>query len=238
MDEQRSAVVLGVGPGIGAATARRFAREGLAVALMARSTDSLAPVQAAIEAEGGTARSYPVDATETQAITEAIARVQEELGPTDLLVYNVGRWAFGSTLELTAELFEACFKANTLGAFVATQSVLPGMVERGRGTLLMTGATASLRGSAKFAAFAASKFALRALAQSLAREWGPHGIHVAHVIIDGQVARPAQREAEPNRAKDTFLDPEGIAEAYWHLYTQDKTVWTHELDLRPYNERF
>ncbi len=141
-------------------------------------------------------------------------------------------------MELTPEQFDDCFKANCSGAFYGAQQVLPAMVEEGRGTILLTGATASLRGSANFAALAAGKFGLRALAQSTAREFGPRGVHVAHVIIDGQIDTPRAREMSPDREEHTMLSPDAIAETYWWLYSQDPTAWTLELDLRPSVERF
>ena len=124
------------------------------------------------------------------------------------------------------------------GAFYGAQQVLPAMLEAGRGTILLTGATASLRGSARFSALAVGKFGLRALAQSMAREFGPQGIHVAHVVIDGQINTPRMREMSPDREEHTMLSPEAIAETYWQLHSQDRTAWTLELDLRPSVERF
>jgi len=144
----------------------------------------------------------------------------------------------GGILELSPEQFDDCFRANCSGAFYGAQQVLPAMVERGRGTIILTGATAALRGSARFAALATGKFGLRALAQSMAREFGPQGIHVAHVVIDGQINTPRLREAQPDRDESTTLSPESIAETYWQLHAQDPTAWTLELDLRPAPESF
>jgi NAD(P)-dependent dehydrogenase (short-subunit alcohol dehydrogenase family) len=230
--------VLGVGPGLGAAVARRFAREGFAVGLMARGEESLAAVREDVEGSGGTALSVTADATDAASVASAFDRVREELGEPEVLVYNAGAFQMGGILELSPEQFDDCFRANCSGAFYGAQRVLPAMVERGRGTIILTGATAALRGSARFAALATGKFGLRALAQSMAREFGPQGIHVAHVIIDGQINTPRLREDQPDREEITTLSPESIAETYWQLHAQNPTAWTLELDLRPALESF
>ncbi len=232
------AVVLGVGAGLGAAVARRFAREGFAVGLMARREESLAAAREEVEGSGGTALAVAADATDAASVASAFDRVREELGEPEVFVYNAGAFQMGGILELSPEQFDDCFRANCSGAFYGAQQVLPAMVERERGTIILTGATAALRGSGKFAALATGKFGLRALAQSMAREFGPQGIHVAHVIIDGQINTPRLREAQPDREESTTLSPESIAEAYWQLHTQDPTAWTLELDLRPALESF
>jgi NAD(P)-dependent dehydrogenase (short-subunit alcohol dehydrogenase family) len=232
------AAVLGVGPGLGAAVARRFAREGLAVGLMARGEESLAAAREEVEGSGGTALAVTADATDAASVASAFNRVREELGAPEVFVYNAGAFQMGGILELSPEQFDDCFRANCSGAFYGAQQVLPAMVERGRGTVILTGATAALRGSARFAALATGKFGLRALAQSMAREFGPQGIHVAHVIIDGQINTPRLREDQPDREESTTLSPEAIAETYWQLHAQDPTAWTLELDLRPALESF
>jgi NAD(P)-dependent dehydrogenase (short-subunit alcohol dehydrogenase family) len=230
--------VLGVGPGLGAAVARRFAREGFAVGLMARGEESLAAVREDVEGSGGTALSVTADATDAASVASAFDRVREELGEPEVLVYNAGAFQMGGILELSPEQFDDCFRANCSGAFYGAQRVLPAMVERRRGTIILTGATAALRGSARFAALATGKFGLRALAQSMAREFGPQGIHVTHVVIDGQINTPRLRETQPDREESTTLSPESIAETYWQLHAQDPTAWTLELDLRPALESF
>ena len=234
----RVAAVLGIGPGLGAAVARRFAREGYAVALMARREESLAPVRDEIEGEGGTSLPVPTDATDPASVAAAFGRVRDELGEPEVFVYNAGAFQTGGILDLLPEDFDACFKANCAGAFYAARQVLPAMVETGRGTVLFTGATAALRGSARFSALAVGKFGLRALAQSMAREFGPQGIHVSHVVIDGQIDTPRVREMSPGREAHTMLSPDAIAETYWQLHSQDRSAWTLELDLRPSVERF
>jgi NAD(P)-dependent dehydrogenase (short-subunit alcohol dehydrogenase family) len=236
--DDRVAAVLGVGPGLGAAVARRFAREGFRVALMARQEDGLAPVREEIEGDGGTALPVPTDAADPDSVASAFERVRGELGDPEVFVYNAGAFRMGGILELSPQEFDSCFKANCAGAFYAARQVLPAMVERGRGTVLLTGATAALRGSARFSALAVGKFGLRALAQSMAREFGPRGVHVAHVVIDGQIDTPRVREMSPEREEDTMLSPEAIAETYWRLHAQHRTAWTLEMDLRPSVESF
>jgi len=232
------AAVLGVGPGLGATVARRFAREGFAVGLMARGEESLAAAREEVEALGGTALAVTADATDAASVASSFDRVREELGEPEVFVYNAGAFQMGGILELSPEQFDDCFRANCSGAFYGAQQVLPAMVEREHGTIILTGATAALRGSARFAALATGKFGLRALAQSMAREFGPQGIHVAHVVIDGQINTPRLREAQPDRDESTTLSPESIAETYWQLHAQDPTAWTLELDLRPAPESF
>jgi len=234
----KTAAVLGVGPGLGAAVARRFAREGFAVALMARREESVAGVREEIEGAGGTALPVSADATDPASVAAAIDEVRSNLGAPEVFVYNAGAFQMGGILDLSPEKFDECFKANCAGAFYAAQQVLPAMVDAGRGTVLLTGATAALRGGARFSALAVGKFGLRALAQSMAREFGPRGIHVAHVVVDGQIDTPRVREMSPDREDHTMLSPDAIAETYWQLHSQDRTAWTLELDLRPAVESF
>ena len=232
------AAVLGVGPGLGAAIARRFAGEGFAVALMARREESVAAVRVEIEASGGEAQPVPTDATDPDSVAASFERVRSELGDPEVFVYNAGAFQMGGVLEVSPAQFDECFRANCAGAFYAAREVLPAMVEAGHGTILLTGASAALRGKARFSALAVGKFGLRALAQSMAREFGPQGIHVSHVIIDGQINTPSIREMMPDREEHTLLSPDAIAETYWQLHSQDRTAWTLESDLRPSVESF
>ena len=234
----KTAAVLGVGPGLGAAVARRFAREGFAVALMARREESVAGAREEIEGAGGRALPVSADATDPASVAAAFDEVRSSLGAPEVFVYNAGAFQMGGILDLSPEKFDECFKANCAGAFYAAQQVLPAMVEAGRGTVLLTGATAALRGGARFSALAVGKFGLRALAQSMAREFGPQGVHVAHVVVDGQIDTPRVREMSPGREDHTMLSPDAIAETYWQLHSQDRTAWTLELDLRPAVESF
>lgn len=238
MSTDKIAVVVGVGPGLGAAVARRFAREGFAVGLMARGAEKLVPVQKEIEVQGGKALSLSTDATDPASVASSFGHVREQLGNPNVLVYNAGSFQPAGILDVSPEDFVQHWKANCYGGFLTAQQVLPAMVKQGAGTILLTGATASVRGSARFACLAVGKFGLRALAQSLAREFGPQGIHVAHVIIDGVIDTPRVRAMMPNRETATLMAPDAIADAYWHLHTQHPSSWGLEVDLRPSVEKF
>ncbi len=230
---QDVAVVIGAGPGLGAALARRFAQAGMKVAVARRQTDQLKSLASEI---GG--RAYASDATDHAAVETLFAAVERDLGSPSIVSFNAGAYRPGGILEITPEDFEHCWRVGCLGGFNVGQAAARRMLAAGRGTLLYTGATAALRGSAGFANLAVPKFGLRALAQSLARELGPKGIHVAHLIIDGQIAaeRPGYSPAE--RGPDAVLDPAAIAEAAYQIHLQPRSAWTQELDLRPWVERF
>jgi NAD(P)-dependent dehydrogenase (short-subunit alcohol dehydrogenase family) len=227
------AIVIGAGPGLGAAVARRFAREGFAVGVVARRRDTVDPIAQAI---GG--RAYAADTTDAAQVATLFAAIRGELGAPDVLIYNAGAFQIGGVLEVSPEDFERCWRVGCHGAFLCAREVLPAMIERGAGTILFSGATASVRGSARFSCLAVGKFGLRALGQSMARELGPRGIHVAHVIIDGQIDSERARSSAPQRPESSFLAPDAIAEAYWQLHAQHPTAWTQELDLRPSVEKF
>ena len=229
--------IVGVGPGLGAALAERFAREGHAVALLARSPEHCEPIIQRILADGGRAHGYDCDASQPESVAAAFAQVRTTFGDPEVLVYNAGLFAVGGLLELSPETFENAWRVNCFGAFLTAREVVPVMLKRSRGTLLFTGATAGLRGGAHFAGLAVGKFGLRALAQSLARELGPKGVHVAHVVIDGQIGSEA-RKRDRARSADSLLEPAAIADAYWQLHTQPRSAWTLEQDLRPYVEKF
>eukprot|EP00884_Botryococcus_braunii_P005431 jgi/Botrbrau1/1488/Bobra.178_3s0043.1 len=235
------AVVVGIGPGLGASIARRFALAGYTVALVSRKKESLVPVADAIVNEGGKALSVTADTGKINEIRQAFKEIQSSLGDPEVLVYNAGPagmgWPPPGFLDVDPEIFARSFDSGVTGAMVWSQLVLPGMVKAGKGTILFTGATAALRGGARFAPLACSKFALRALSQSIAREFQPQGVHVAHVIIDGIIL--SDRTAAWVAGKeDHALHPDAIAESYWFLHTQDRSTWTQELDLRPYVEKF
>ena len=227
------ALVVGAGPGLGAALARRFAAGGHKVAVARRKTDD---ITALAEEIGG--KAYACDAADHGSVTALFDGIRADLGTPTLVSYNAGAYSPGSVLEITAEEFERCWRIGCLGGFNVGQAAARGMVEAGGGTLLFTGATAALRGGKGFVNLAVGKFGLRALAQSMARELGPQGVHVAHLIIDGQIAseRPGYSEAE--RGEDNVLKPAAIAEAAWFLHSQQKSAWTQELDLRPYVEKW
>jgi NAD(P)-dependent dehydrogenase (short-subunit alcohol dehydrogenase family) len=227
------ALIVGVGPGLGAALARRFAQGGLAVAVAARRVEALSELAREI---GG--RAYPCDATEEDSVSQLFDAVERDLGRPTVAVYNAGAFSPGSVLEINPAEFERCWRALCLGGFLVGQRAARAMVDAGHGTILLTGATASLRGGARFANLAVGKFGLRALAQSMARELGPKGVHVAHIIIDGQIRSERYAELEKQRPEDGLLDPDAIAEAYWHLHMQPRSAWTLEIDLRPWVEKF
>lgn len=227
--------VIGVGPGNGAAFARRFAREGHRVALLSRSVDYL---EALAREVGGGAQAFSADASEPGSVTEALEEVSAKLGPVDNLLYNAGSGVFGAIDEVAAEDLERAWRINTLGLFSAAQAVLPSMRERGAGNVVVTGATASLRGGAKFAAFAQAKAAQRSLAQSMARHVGADGVHVSVVIVDGMIDLERTRKMMPEAPDDEFMQADHIAEAVWFLTQQPRSAWTFELDLRPSTERW
>jgi len=235
---EQVAVVLGAGPGTGAAIARRFAREGFAVVLMARSEGPLHAIREDIGARGGAALVVPADAVDPASVAVAFARVRAEAGDPTVFVYNVGDFPIAGILEITPDEFEHSWKVDCFGAFLGAREVLPAMVQAHRGTILLTGATASLRGSARLARFAVGKFGLRALAQSMAREFGPAGVHVAHVVLDGVIDTAEVRAFLPDKPAHTLLSPDAIAEVYWQLHAQDPRAWTLQLDLRPAVEKF
>ncbi len=235
-----TAIIVGTGPGLGAALARRFARAGMNVAMAARNPGNLAGLAAEL---AGKARAYACDAADEHAVTKLIADVTRDFGAPRLVVFNAGAYVRKGILDTTAEEFERCWKIACFGGFLVGREAVRAMLaaktsDRHRGTLLFTGATASLRGGAMFHNLAVGKFGLRALAQSMAREFQPQGIHVAHVIIDGQIEseRPGRSVAE--RGEDAVLDPDAIAETYYQLHLQPPSAWTLELDLRPYVEKF
>lgn len=229
MPEAACAVIVGVGPGLGAALARRFAKAGYVAVMAARRPERLQPILRAIEAAGGKAQVHDCDATDKNQVKSLFAGAEQEHGPVEVAIFNAGAWRQAPVFELTADDYEKAWRTNAFGGFLVGREAARVMGPRRRGTILFTGATASLRGGPGFAAFAGGKFALRALAQSMARELGPQGIHVAHVIIDGRIGRDAE---------STQLDPDAIAETYHALHVQPRSAWTFELDLRPWAERF
>ncbi|MFT3812095.1 MAG: SDR family oxidoreductase [Acidovorax sp.] len=236
------ALVIGAGDSTGSAIAARFAKEGYIACLTRRSADKLQPAIDAIRAAGGQAFGYGSDARKEEDVIALVAQIEQEHGPVEVLVFNIGANVPCSILEETARKYFKIWEMACFSGFLNAREVAKRMVQRGRGTILFTGATAALRGSANFAAFAGAKHALRALAQSMARELGPRNIHVAHVVVDGSIDTEFIRSNFPDRyaLKDEggILDPAHIAENYWHLHQQPRDAWTFELDLRPYMERW
>lgn len=236
------ALVIGAGDATGGAIARRFAKGGFTVCATRRNLDKLQPLIDRIQAEGGRAHGFASDARQEEEVVALVEKIESEIGPIEVLVFNIGANVRASILEETARRYFKVWEMACFAGFLNAREVARRMVARERGTILFTGATASMRGSAGFAAFAGAKHALRALAQSMARELGPRGIHVAHTVIDGGIDTEFIRENFPERyalkEQDGILNPEHIAEAYWMLHTQPRDAWTHELDLRPWMEKF
>lgn len=243
--------IAGVGAveGLGAAIARRFAHEGYIVALTGRTSTKLEAVAGDIRSRGGQAHVLSVDVTDESAIHATAVRVRE-LGSLRAAIFNAADAARANTLDLTSTQFEQAWRTGTLGGFIFAQAALVALLDNGvspdaltgRGSLLFTGATAALRGRPPYAAFAASKAALRSLSQSIAREFGPQGIHAAHVVIDGGIDGERLHNNAPQRVEQAGIDGllalDAIAEAYWYLHTQHRSAWTQELDLRPFKEPF
>lgn len=235
-------LVIGAGDATGGAIARRFAREGFTACVNRRSADKLQPLVDRIRAEGGQALACAADARKEEDVAALVEKIEAEVGPIEVLVFNIGANVPASILDETARKYFKVWEMACFAGFLCAREVALRMVERGVGTILFTGATASMRGSAHFAAFAGAKHALRALAQSMARELGPRGIHVAHVVVDGAIDTAFIRDNFPERYalkdQDGILNPEHIADQYWMLHRQPRDAWTHELDLRPWMEKF
>jgi NAD(P)-dependent dehydrogenase (short-subunit alcohol dehydrogenase family) len=242
MSAARAALVVGAGDATGGAIARRFAREGYIACVTRRHADKLEPLVAQIQAAGGTAHGFGSDARKENEVVDLIARIERDIAPIEVAVFNVGGNVRFNVVDTTERVYRKVWEMGCYAGFLVGREVAKAMLPRKRGTIIFTGATASLRGAAGFAAFAGAKHGLRALAQSMARELGPQGIHVAHVVIDGAIDTAFIQELFPERYalkdQDGILDPEAIAESYWQLHVQQRTAWTHELDLRPWIERW
>ena len=240
--QPKVALVIGAGDATGGAIARRFAREGYIACVTRRAADKLQPLIDSIRAEGGRAYGYGSDARKEEDVAALFAQIEAEHGPVEVMVFNIGANVPSSILEETARKYFKVWEMACFSGFLNGQAAARRMVARGRGTILFTGATAALRGSANFAAFAGAKHALRARAQSMARELGPQNIHVAHVVVDGAIDTAFIRDTFPERYalkdQDGILNPDHIAENYWYLHSQPRDAWTFELDLRPYMERW
>ena len=236
-----SVIIIGAGPGLGSSLARKFAKEGHHVFAVRRErhSEELNLLCNEIQESGGSATAIPSDAREEEQVISLFSEV-EKSGPIDCVVFNIGANVFFSIEETTSRVFRKIWEMGTFAGFLVGREAAKHMKDKG--TIIFTGATASMRGGSGFAAFSSAKFGLRAVAQSLARELGPKGIHVAHTIIDGAIDHPWIKENFPDIYKlkevDGILNPDHIAEAYYNLHLQEKTAWTHELDLRPYMEKF
>lgn len=239
-----SCLIVGAGDGVGSAIARAFAREGLAVCITRRprNLESLEAVAASIRTEGGEAHAFGVDARNEAEMIALVDRIEAEIGPLQVVVFNIGANVRFPVVETTAQVYSKVWEMAALAGFFTGREAARVMTPRGKGTILFTGATASTRGGAGFSAFAGAKAALRQLAQSLAREIGPKGIHVAHVVVDGMIDGTFARSIAPDIQtlldEDAILKPDEIARNYVWLHNQQRSAWTFELDLRPWKENW
>jgi NAD(P)-dependent dehydrogenase (short-subunit alcohol dehydrogenase family) len=226
--------VVGVGPGNGTALARRFARAGYAVALIARRIE----LSEQLAAELPEARAYACDVGDKAAVARTFAAIREDLGPVDVLAYNAGSGTWGTVDEITPEAFEASWRVNALGLLVAAQQVIPAMKAEGAGAIIVIGATASRRGMPRTTAFAPAKAAQKSLAEAMARHLWPAGIHVALIILDGVVDQERTRKAMPDKPDDFFIRPDDVAETAWWLTQQPRSAWSFEVEARPFGEKW
>lgn len=229
------AAVVGVGPGLGAALARRFAQQ-YAVAIIARKAEYLKSLAAELRATGAQILEVPADIGDRAQVEAAFTLIREQLGPPEVLLYNAGSGMFGTITDITPEQYEDSWRVNAYGAFLSAKAVVPDLIARGRGAIVFTGATAGVKAGPKSVAFGPAKFALRGLTQSLARDLGPKGIHVAWINVDGIIDIPGRHY--PQLKDEDLLKPEAIAETYWHVAHQDRSAWTTELEVRPFKEKF
>ena len=230
--------MVGVGPGLGAALVRRFAQGGHPVAMVARSREFMDQLAAEVKAAGGRTLAVTADVGDAEQIARAFDTVRAQLGAPELLLYNAGSGKWGTIAEITPTQYEDSWRTNAYGAFLCAKQAVSDMIKHKRGVMLFTGATAGIKAGPKSAAFGPAKFAVRGLAQSLARDLGPRGIHVAYVNVDGMIDMPAVRSQMSSVKDEDLLKPAAIADAYWHLANQDPSAWTQELDVRPFKEKF
>jgi NAD(P)-dependent dehydrogenase (short-subunit alcohol dehydrogenase family) len=242
MTSKKVALVIGAGDATGGAIARKFAREGYIACVTRRSLEKLNNLVTQINNEGGVAVGFGSDARVEEQVEQLYAKIENTYGPIEVMVFNVGGNVRFSITETTERVYRKVWEMTALGAFLNGRAAAKVMLQRKTGSIFFTGATASMRGASGFAAFAGGKHAVRALAQSMARELGPQGIHVAHVVIDGAIDTEFIATNFPQRYalkdKEGILDPDAIAQNYWHLHQQPRNAWTHELDLRPWIETF
>ncbi|WMY87265.1 SDR family oxidoreductase [Pseudomonas shirazica] len=241
-EQQKVVLVIGAGDATGGEIAKRFAREGYIACVTRRQADKLQPLLDEIRAAGGQAHGFGSDARKEEEVAALVETIERDISPIEAFVFNIGANVPCSILEETPRKYFKIWEMACFAGFLTAQAVARRMVQRERGTILFTGATAGTRGAAGFAAFAGAKHALRALAQSMARELGPRNIHVAHVVVDGAIDTAFIRDTFPERyalkGQDGILDPAHIADSYWFLHAQPRDAWTFELDLRPWMERW
>lgn len=239
---KQAAIIIGAGDATGGAIARRFSRGGLTVVCTRRTSEKVAPLVESIRNSGRHAEGFGCDARSEDDMIALFDRVEADIGAVQAVVFNIGANVNFPITETTSRVYRKVWEMAAFAGFLTGREAARVMLPRQAGTIIFTGATASLRGGAGFSAFAGAKFALRALAQSMARELGPQGIHVAHTVIDGAIDTAFIRDNFPERyalkGQDGILDPEAIADMYWMLHNQPRSAWTHELDLRPWIEKF
>ena len=242
MTDKRAILVVGAGDATGGAIARRFAREGYVACVTRRSADKLVPLVDKIKAAGGEAHGFGSDARKEEEMVALVQQIESDIAPIEVAVFNIGANVRFSVTETTARVYQKVWEMACFSGFLMGRETAKVMLPRQRGTIIFTGATASLRGREGFCAFAGAKHALRALAQSMARELGPKGIHVAHPVIDGAIDTEFIRSNFPDRyalkEQGGIVNPDNIAEAYWQIHRQPRDAWTHEMDLRPWMETF
>ncbi|MFA9417753.1 SDR family NAD(P)-dependent oxidoreductase [Natrinema sp. HArc-T2] len=231
----RTAVIAGVGPGLGESIARKFVAEDCQVGLFARSAEFLESLAADL---GDDALAVPTNITDPEAVEAGFREVRDAFGPVDILVNHASGGAWKGLQDISPDEFEQTMRVSAQGSLLCAQEAVDDMLADDGGTIIFTGATSAVRGRGGALGFSAAKFAARGMAESMARELGPEGIHVAHVVIDGQIEPPQRRETQPDRDRAEFLDPDAIADSYWQLVMQDRSAWTLELDLRPHVEEF
>ncbi|OYY72067.1 SDR family NAD(P)-dependent oxidoreductase [Sphingomonas sp. 28-63-12] len=236
MAERQTAIVFGVGPGLGWALVKRFAEEKMQVGAVARNAAKLNALIGPSDAGG--IRPYAADVSNSDDVNSVFEAIDRDLGEPDLVIFNAGAFEKANVLDIDPSDFERCWRIGCLGGLLVGQAAARRMIKRGHGTIIFSGATAALRGSAGFANLAVPKFGLRALAQSMARELGPQGIHIGFVIIDGQIESERYQNLIDERGADSLLAPDAIAELYLQLHRQPRSAWSHEMDVRPWSEKF
>ena len=240
--DRRVAVVIGAGDATGGAIAKRFAKEGYAVVVTRRQKEALEGLAQSIRNDGGDVHAFGCDARNETDMESMFKDIEADIGSSEVVIFNIGANVRFSILETTERVYRKVWEMGSLAGFLTGRAAARVMLPRQRGTIIFTGATASVRGASGFSAFAGAKFALRALAQSMARELGPQGIHVAHVVVDGAIDTDFIKERFPDvyarKAQGGILSPEHIADQYWNIHSQPRDCWTHEFDLRPWMETF
>ena len=238
IDGSQVVMLAGVGPGLGAALAHLFAKQGYAVGLMARNTEYINQLESELVTSGYTATALTADLTNSNQVRSAFSKLRERFGLVEILINHGGLAYWKGILEVSPEEFEQVWRVSVLGALLCCQEVVPNMQKKGKGTILFSGATSTVRGRKGAIDFSSAQFARRGLADAMARELWPQGIHVAHIIIDGVINTPRVRKQLTPDPDEPLLDPAEIAKNYWHLVQQQRNAWTFELDLRPNREAF